>query len=929
LIAERGVEALVSQAPSSSSRESLHEFRLGALLAALAREGRREIHPRKLRQARESALAAQGVTEVDREPLLAALDAGFESLEKIELSPPTAGSNKGSALAAPVLPAAADRGAEGTAPIAGLARFWDQVGVLYKENDIEHLTPQAALTVPTLPPLSAALPLQASSPAHVPTLEPVLCTGCGQCWTVCPEGAINPLLLPSQALVEGCMEVAQARGASIEPLRMLAGKLAGGVSKALAAAESAALPLPALISSAFDAVMAKSRLSEERKAAVEEAYAALQATLAELPIVRTADFFERAEKRERGSGEVLALAIDPQACTECGLCIAECEPAALAVSDAKTWSPDRENESRERWALCSALPAPSPETLKRAASNPALNPMSAKMLDRSAREMVAGSRAGEPGGGDKVALRQVVAAALSALQPVTDQTLEEVRELHSRLASTIHDKLSAALPADDLSALGRGLAALARPDSDLKDLLTRLESAVEENPVDVSALERLVARATELADLGWRLEKGEGGWGRQPVGLVLGPGRTSDWAGTFPENPFALPVTVDSNGNTAELAAGIASAYEHQTVILARAMRRARIELERPAEAAAHEAGLRALTWSGLTADERRMCPRLIVFVSESEMASSGVPGVLKLLSSHHRVAVLVFTDLELIDDAPQRQTGPWSPGGAAIAADPALLALSQREGFVAQTSIAEPGHLADAVASAMSFDGPGLLRIYTPSPRAHGFLPDQTIERARQAVASRALPLYTSRPPSEPGGMRALDLDGNPGPGYDWYKGLTPADWALGETRYAHLFTATIEDGAEPLASYLRLPASDRESKTAYLELREGTDERLALTPPLLSAIDHSSSVWRSLNAWANVERHLEDAARAEAERLATAELKRQHQDELATLAREQKERLSALGSDIEADLAKRLRARLVELALHPVRQSSEGPRS
>ena len=78
------------------------------------------------------------------------------------------------------------------------------------------------------------------------------------------------------------------------------------------------------------------------------------------------------------------------------------------------------------------------------------------MLDRSAREMVAGSRAGEPGGGDKVALRQVVTAALSALQPVTDQTLEEVRELHSRLASTIHDKLSAALPADDLTRWAAG-----------------------------------------------------------------------------------------------------------------------------------------------------------------------------------------------------------------------------------------------------------------------------------------------------------------------------------------------------------------------------------------------------------------------------------------------------------------------------------------
>lgn len=936
LLTQRNAALLLAPIPAGCSADALREHRLGSLLAAISRRGWREVHPRKLGEARTAMMADNGVSAEHRAPLVEALSAGFEQVEDSDLSQLRKAEQEegliasASSVASPASAAPPLTAAETKTPLASLPRFWDQVGVLYQDGESERLTPQPMLTAPTVPPLSAALHLRASVPAQVPSFDPALCTGCGQCWTACPDGAIGPLVLAPSALIEGCMESAQGKGANVEALRMLVAKLGSGVASILASAEGPALDLPVLLSSAFDGVVSKTRLTEERKTALEIAFAKLHETLPTLPIVRTASFFEHPEKREKGSGEIFSLAIDADACKECGLCVAECEPEALRTrGDKERLTISEREDLAGRWALCSSLPAPSENTLQKASRNPDLSPLSAVMLNRKARAAMAGADLGEPGAGDKIAVRQIVTTALSRLEPVSRKTLEDVHELQARLGDEIHGQLALAIPADDLSALGRGLAALARPESDLKGLLGRVESAIEDTQVDVVRLKRLVASAAELADFAWRLEKGEGGWGRQPLGLVVGPGRASSWIGPFPFNPFSLPVTLESNGNPAELAAGIASGLEHQSVALARAMRRARTELERPSEAVAGEAQLKKLTWSKLTAEERTACPSLLVLLSESEIASSGFSGLLDLLSSNHGVKIVLLSDLELVDGATPRKTGPWASGGARLSADPGLLALSQTSGYVAQTSIAHPEHLTATVGGAFDVAGPALLRVYAPSPSGHGFSTDQTLERARRAVDTRAFPLYSSPPPSEPGGLRPLDLEGNPGTGNDWYHGMTPADWARQEARFSSLFKGNLGDDAEPLSSYLRMPRSERQGRQAYLETNEEEGGKIFIDQRLVAAIDCASAVWRSLNAWSQVERYLEESESRNAERLANAELRRQHHDELAALEREHQSRLATLHAEIEADLAKRLRGRLVELALRSSQRPSVDPGS
>lgn len=931
LLVEREARVLLARRGHEGDHEVVLERRIGSLLGAIARRGWRDIHPRKLAEARDEMLSERGIEKEDRMPLVEHLTAAFEAVEEIDPSDLAERPQPVSSAASPrrnsvTAPPTSDT----EAPLASLPRFWDQVGVLYGDDESAHLAPQPALTAPTLPPLSSMLSLGQASAVLPPDFDASLCTGCGACWTACPDGAINPLVLSPSALLEGCIGFAQAQGESVEAMRMLVGKLGSALGTTLAAAEQPAVDLPDLLVTAFEKVMAKTRLSDERKGAAEDAFAHLQGTLAKLPIIRTSSFFDRAEKREKGSGEIFALAIDPEACKECGLCVAQCEPAAL--SSASSLSPSRGQERLEelvrRWTLSSALPSPSPGTLERARENPDLNPLAVAMLDRDAQTKMTGRDLGEAGAGDKLAVRQILTAAWTRLAPAASKTFADVRDLQTRMAEAIQEKLASAIPADDLLALGQGLATLARPESNLKDLLGRFESAIEDTQVDVTRLKRLVANANELADLSWRLEKGEGGWGRQPLGLVVGPGRTGTWIGPFPFNPFAIPVTMETNGHPSEMAVGIASGLEQQTVALARAMRRARVELERPNEAVAGEAQLRKLTWMKLTSEERAACPALFLITSESEIASSGLAGLLDLLATDHPIKVILLSDLELVDGSSTRRTGPWTAGGATLAADPGIMALSQSVGYVAQTSIAHPEHLAASVSSALSFEGPALIRVYAPSPSSHGFAADQTLERARQAVATRAFPLYSSPPPTEAGGLRPLDLEGNPGLGYDWYQGLTPAHWALEEARFSPLFGKTNPESAEPLASYLRMPPNEREGKSAYLEGKQ-EEERVGLDGCLVAAVERASAIWRSLNAWSKVERYLEEAESREAERLATAELKRQHHDELAELAREHQTRLTALHAEIEADLTKRIRSRLVQLALNSSRPSNAEPGS
>ncbi|HSL84667.1 MAG TPA: 4Fe-4S binding protein, partial [Thermoanaerobaculia bacterium] len=485
------------------------ELLLGALLGLLSHAGRLDAKPRKLLDARRERLAARAVPAGEVETRLAALQAGLDRvrpLPEAELQVRRTPAAEADDVPAAVRRAVSDTPAAGRDTVDSLPRFWDQVGVPWRRGGAAALTPDPYLATGTLPALSGALRDASAGRDLLPAFDPAACTGCGACWASCPHGAFEPVVLGAAALLDHGMTLAKRRGAPADALRMAAGKLAAALNQELAGSATGGALCGDLLDAAVARVLPKLPLPEERKTAVREAFAAVRDELAALPLARTAPFFEGPEAEAsgpKGSGELFALAIDPSACTGCAVCVAACEPGALAgLPD----TPVRTRDARRLHRLVEELPEPSEAAVARARSHPEAGQSSGvlagALLARSSRCAMTAGDGAEAGSGEALAVRQLLGAAAFHREPVRRQLSEALAALSEDLAGAIHEGLSSSLPDRDLDALARGLAVLDRPEAELAELAGRIEAALSpgqvERRVDVARLRRLVAAAREV-----------------------------------------------------------------------------------------------------------------------------------------------------------------------------------------------------------------------------------------------------------------------------------------------------------------------------------------------------------------------------------------------------------------------------------------------
>ncbi len=871
------IEAEAALTAPGSPAAGTDSLLLGALLGALRAEGRFEVKDRKLLEAFRALQSVRPSDEGAGEEAERRFQTGLERVRR--LTPADLSVRRRPAPEPDPVPAAVRRlvtaGAAtggGRGPLRGapetvdsLPRFWDQVGVLYRRGDEARLTPDPYLATGAVPALAGSLRQVDRGRSVLPAFEPALCTGCGECWSACPDGAIAPVVLGAGQLLDQAMARARRAGKSVDALRMAASKIAAGVNQELASRvdTEAGGDAAELFATAFEKTLAKMPLPDERKAALTEAFAAVRDELEGLPVSRTAPFFGAPEGEVKGTGELLLLAIDPDACKGCGVCVAACEPEALRTA---ADSADRTRAARALWRRLEELPEASPETVGRARLSEDVGPLAGALLAKASREVVAAADGAEPGSGATLAVRQALAAAAYHLTVAPEAArparLAAIDALREELAGAIHDGLARALPDRDLDALALGLGTLQRPEADLAELTSRVEGALEGDRVDVARLRRLVDAARRLADLRFRLggsEAEEGrpgsGSGPAPLSLVLA-GRVAAWGGAFPYTPFAVPVSVDATGDAVGVARGLLEGGLAETVELARAERRARIELaaRTPSEAAKAADEVRRLadlSWRDLDAAERALCPPVVVVASEDELLADDPGGLADLLAGDLPVKVVLLTPhSDVSTDRSGR--GPHWPHWLTWAGHP--------NAVVAQSSVGAGDHLEAATAAALAFDGPALLRVHAPEPSRGGFAADKTLGQAREAVATRAFPLFVSRPGSAlrdgrdgrdgADGLPTLDLSGNP-----------EAD-----------------------------PPDDSAAVRAWrlLRHRAGADEAFAAAA---AAADES--------------------ARAEQER-------RDHEQEIAALRADYEQRLADARATTQVEMARRVRNKLLAVAAH-----------
>ncbi len=683
----------------------------------------------------------------------------------------------------------------------------------------------------------------------LPVFDAATCTACMECALACPDSAIPNSahelgdLLGAAIDATGWVEADRAAWYGLVPdwaaevrLRYRQDPAATDLAKV---AEQAAAVLPA---------------DQARPDRLAEVVAALAA----FPAARTRPLFDTPEKQDAGSGTLFTAVVDPWKCTGCLQCIEVCGPGSLAAADQD--GPLLEL-LEARFERLTKLPD-SPERLTADATSPG-GDIKRILLSRRDYYSMTGGHGACRGCGEVTAIHLL-------------------NSLSHRLGD---DRLRAHL-------------------RDLDDTLDGLGNLLASLPANSPRRARVAETIAELERRLYLYESGPTGNGPAPTVIANSTGCSSVYASTMPFSPYLDPWVNGLFQDAQPLAVGIYEGLVSGLVDEVRALRVARLELAGGYDPEVHDPRLATLSWRDFTPAERALVPVVLTISGDGAAFDIGFGAMSRVLSGGTPIKSLVLDTGGYSNTGGQASTASFAGQDADLARygsvhagkqesrkELGLLAAFHPGVFVCATSTAFHGHFLRASADLLGFtDGAGLMITYAPCDTENGMAEDLANARSRLAVESRVSPLFVHDPRRGATLAERFSLDGNPDPDGLWVtmtlthrdergrlqlleQPLTPADFAIGEQRFAKQFrwlAAHEEAAAVPIAEYVELAPHER---TARIPFVYTTDRRqrlvkMACSQTVVALVEDRRRNWRTLQFLAGLsEATLSAQHRAEVE--------------------------------------------------------------
>ena len=664
----------------------------------------------------------------------------------------------------------------------------------------------------------------------VPEFHFDTCTGCMECALVCPDAAIpNSVHEIHDLLLTGIKEMDVA-DAQREALRSQVYALAERVREAYRQDKT---PRPF-----HEAVAEAAATLDTDNPTLQRNLATLVSTLAIFPVARTRPFFDAMESDVPGTGALFAATIDPWKCTGCLECIEVCGPGALTPLD--------QDEAiletiQDRFEFMTQLP----NTPKRFydGSTDVDGDLKRLLLDRPNFYATAGGHGGCRGCGEVTAIRLVMA---------TSHALGDVRRrTHLR---------------------------------DLDELLVRLQAKLDELGTD-DAVRRERIRGL-ISTLETRLYLYEGGpTGNGPASTVIAnaTGCSSVYASTMPFNAYLDPWVNSLFQDSQPLAKGIFEGISAQVVADVKALRIARLELDDAYDPDVHDDEFRMLSWSEFTSAELDLLPTVLTIGGDGASYDIGFGAMSRVLASDTPIKVLVLDSGAYSNTGGQASTSSFTAQDSDLSRigvahdgkhegrkELGLIASFHPHVFACATSTAMHGHFLQSTMRLLEYPAPAVMDVYTPCGSEQGISESSSNARARLAVESRMHPLFVHDPRQGSNLHDWFSLDGNPDVDKTWTSStveylddegtvkllttpLTPAEFALGETRFKkqfHRLAADLQDSSIPIHEYVELPRPQRVGLIPFVYATDA-DRRLikvACGEGIVSLVEDRRRYWQTL---------------------------------------------------------------------------------
>jgi pyruvate-ferredoxin/flavodoxin oxidoreductase len=798
---------------------------------------------------------------------------------------------------APDVPLVLQRQLAATTATTDIHRFWEQTGTFYATGRGNDNLADPFIGLSFIPATTALFRDMTGVRFEHPEWVPANCTACGSCYTICPDSAIPGLVHSVLSVLETAVKKVTSLGQTTKHLpraiRTIDQKLRAKLGDGMARPDVGALldgAIAELVASCPDGTPEKPELAVE--------LANLRAAIGDFAFATPQPYWTARERKQKGSGGLLSITVNPFACKGCMECVKVCNDNALVPVKQ---TPESIEKLRRNWDWWQQLPTTAPEFIRIDSLDEGIGALHTLLLDKKNYMGMVGGDGACLGCGEKTVVHLFVATAEALMQPRVARQIEKIDDLIARLDQHTRLKLAATLDLSDDTRIANALDKLQNADVTLGSLSDKLDERHTGKTIDPEWLRWSSQLIAKLKHLRWQYTDGAGRRGRSAMGIVNSTGCTSVWASTYPFNPYPFPWTNHLFQDSPSMAMGIFEGHMARMAEGFAAIRMAEVELNEGFRKEKHGEFFTYFNWKQFTDEEYHLCPPVVSIGGDGAMYDIGFQNLSRLMMSGKPIKVLVL-DTQVYSNtggqactsgftgqvSDMAQYGKAFHGKEEVRKEIALIAMAHRTTYVLQGTTANTSHLIEGFVEGLNARRPALFNIYSPCMPEHGIADDVAEYQSKLAVETRAYPILRYNPDKGTLPEECFNLDGNPAMDEDWptytlkYEDesgqpgemelpLTFADFAITEGRFRKQFRTVPRDAWNdnmvPLAEYLTFDADDREGKFPYVWAVNRKNRLIRVIPaePLVRSCEDRRQFWRMLKALAGVRPAVDTAAIAE----------------------------------------------------------------
>ncbi len=736
---------------------------------------------------------------------------------------------------------------EGDGGISDVHRFWEQTGSFYATGQGEENLADPYQALSLIPAATGVYRDMTNIRFDYPEWIAENCTACGDCYTLCPDSSIPGLVNSVSEVFNTAINRVEIAGMPTQYLRRETRQVEKILRELLVEAGEQA-DVRSLLDQAVLEHLAAADVEEDKKVVMEEEFARFLAALGNFDFSITKPYWSTKEKKNKGTGGLFSITINPYTCKGCMECVDVCEDDALRTTPQDQAAVEK---LRADWNLWLELPNTSEAYSRIDDLDEKIGALETLLLDKeSYQSMVCGDGACL-GCGEKTLIHLFTGTITKLMQPRVANQLARLDDLIGRMERHIRLRLAEGVDLSDTSAL---VEAVDEPAGDLTlgRLSETLDPGHEATLVDKVWLKWVTSVLEKLRDLRWHYVEGPTRNGRAAMGIVNATGCTSVWGSTYPYNPYPFPWTSHLFQDSPSVAMGL---FEGHMVKMAegfKAIRMAELELEGKYNRAEHEPWFEQFKWNDFTQEEWELCPPVVSIGGDGAMYDIGFQNLSRVMASGMPVKVLVLDTQVYSNTGGQActsgfisQVADMSPYGKAMKGkvesrkEMSLIGIAHRTSFVLQGSISNVTHLLEGFIDGLNSRRPALFNLYAVCQPEHGVGDDASARQSKMAVESRAYPLLRFDPDAGETIEECLELEGNPSMEKDWPSyvlnyvddddkecsmdlPMTFADFAATEGRFRKQYRIapadTWNDDMVPLHEFLDMDEEDREDRYPYI---------------------------------------------------------------------------------------------------------------